>query len=202
MNNNSIVKADKKNNPQRPYQSLGQCIRTLREGEGLSITDAADRIGCGESTLQEWEAGLTLPKDSNVRKLAQIFDTTPANLLLGMSLLQKPELVTEENAEEKAVTRDLWTEIQVSGLPVSDEKPPHWLAPDSEQEIEQARGTSFTGSTSASFGISRVTGKGVTAVRIVKLAKLIELDDLEIAELLLGLGVPTETIRDVLGGWA
>ncbi|WP_062266936.1 helix-turn-helix domain-containing protein [Endozoicomonas arenosclerae] len=202
MNNNSIGKAAEKNNPPSiseeayPFRHIGHCIQTLRLGLGWSVKELADKVPCGNSTLNEWELGKTIPQHSNLIALAKALDTSPANITVGMTFLEDLKPVTEENQEELKLAENTLSEIAAT------HEYPEWHAPESEQEVEESLGSSFTGSKNASFGTSRVTGKGVVALKIIKKAQVIHLDDNEIAELLLSLGIDSSEIHSALRGWA
>ena len=191
--NNTIIDNKEKNcnrkpvEKARPFRDVGWLIKTLREGEGFSKQQLADQVPCGISTLEQWEAGDVLPQNSKVIRLAEIFDTSPQNIAMGMSCLSTCE---NETAEQAELTQQALSEIN---------PPPHWLAPDSEAEIEAARGTSYTGSDSASFSTDRMTGKGIQSLRIVKQCRVIELSPAEITELLLSVGFSVDDAAAVGG---
>jgi transcriptional regulator with XRE-family HTH domain len=60
---------------------VGERLRQLRKSRGWSQEDAAHEAGVAVKTWYRWESGKGLPYDANVKKLADIFDTTPEEIL-------------------------------------------------------------------------------------------------------------------------
>lgn len=56
---------------------LGAQLLELRKARGWSQEDAAHEIGVGVKTWRLWERAKTLPYDSNIRKLAEVFEVDP-----------------------------------------------------------------------------------------------------------------------------
>lgn len=47
----------------REQKAVGQRMRAAREGAGLSLDAAAQKIGVSKSTIQRWESGELKPRD-------------------------------------------------------------------------------------------------------------------------------------------
>lgn len=56
---------------------LGAQLLELRKARGWSQEDAAHEIGVGVKTWRLWERAKTLPYDSNIRRLAEVFEVDP-----------------------------------------------------------------------------------------------------------------------------
>ena len=55
-------------------------LRELREGNGWSIRDLAQKLGCEVSTPARWERGL-LPRRRTLERLAEIFHVNVEDLI-------------------------------------------------------------------------------------------------------------------------
>lgn len=59
---------------------LGAQLLALRKAKGWNQEDAAHEIGVGVKTWRLWERGKTLPYDSNIRRIADVFALDPDEL--------------------------------------------------------------------------------------------------------------------------
>lgn len=59
---------------------LGAQLLELRKGRGWNQDDAAHEVGVGVKTWRLWERGKTMPYDSNIRKIADVFGIDPDEL--------------------------------------------------------------------------------------------------------------------------
>ena len=176
MNNNSIDDQEKNFNPQpsgkdHPFRDIGLLIKTLREGEGYSKAKLADLVPCGSSTLEQWESGSVLPKQSNVVRLAEIFRTSPQNIVMGMSCLSTSENETPEQAE---LTNQVLSEITTLQPATDDEEPV--------------------------FNIVRTPSKGMVAIDIAQMGHYVSLDKSAIIALFISAGL-TVADAEAIGGW-
>ena len=53
---------------------MGKTIRALRQERGWTQLELAVKLGVQLSTVANWEAGRTLPRVPDLRKLAQLFN--------------------------------------------------------------------------------------------------------------------------------
>lgn len=53
--------------------SIGQKIKTLREGRGLTQQDLACYLEVKQQTIDAWERGVANPRKNNIDKLADFF---------------------------------------------------------------------------------------------------------------------------------
>ena len=60
---------------------LNQMIKKLRKGHGLTQERLAEQLGVSLMTVRRWEWGNTSPNSNMLLKLAEVFDTTPEELL-------------------------------------------------------------------------------------------------------------------------
>lgn len=60
--------------------TLGPALRAARIGAGLSHAEAAKGAGVALATLENWEAGRTEPRCSQVLRLARLFEVPPSSL--------------------------------------------------------------------------------------------------------------------------
>ena len=65
---------------------IGFKIRTLRYAEGLTLKEAAKKIGVTRQAFIYWEKGIRIPSKNNLAKLAVMLGTTP-RLLLGPEVI-------------------------------------------------------------------------------------------------------------------
>lgn len=60
---------------------IGILIKSWRTREGLSQSDAAEKIGVKQPTISAWESGSLLPDAKNIRKIAQAIGMSADDLL-------------------------------------------------------------------------------------------------------------------------
>ena len=60
---------------------LGKKIRAHREELGLTQAELADKLGLTYSSVSQWESGRATPRTPILRQLADLFDTTVADLM-------------------------------------------------------------------------------------------------------------------------
>ncbi len=59
-------------------------LRALRRDAVLTQQELADRIGVQQRMVSKWENGETMPRPSNIRKLAAIFGVEPGVVLVAL----------------------------------------------------------------------------------------------------------------------
>ena len=62
---------------------IGDRITALREADGLTQAQLAERVGVSQATVSQWEGGTRVPSGEAVVALARVFDTS-ADFLLGL----------------------------------------------------------------------------------------------------------------------
>ena len=55
-------------------------VRRWRRQEGLSVHSAASMLGVSTSSIQQYEAGATHPRDETIERMAERMGRTPENL--------------------------------------------------------------------------------------------------------------------------
>lgn len=60
---------------------LGKKIRAHRDELGLTQAELADKLGLTYSSVSQWESGRATPRTPILRQLANLFDTTVADLM-------------------------------------------------------------------------------------------------------------------------
>lgn len=55
-------------------QPLGKRLRELRAARGLSMREAAERVGVQHTTWSRWEGGQTIPTRDSLRLIAERFN--------------------------------------------------------------------------------------------------------------------------------
>lgn len=60
---------------------LGKKIRAHRDELGLTQAELADKLGLTYSSVSQWESGRATPRTPILRQLADLFDTTVADLM-------------------------------------------------------------------------------------------------------------------------
>jgi len=58
-------------------------LRELRESQGMTQEELAEKIGCHENTIRRWELGQREPKISDIQKLCEALGCTETDLLNG-----------------------------------------------------------------------------------------------------------------------
>ena len=53
---------------------IGQIIRSLRESNGLTQRELADRLGVTEKAVSSWEVGSSSPRLNKITKMSELFD--------------------------------------------------------------------------------------------------------------------------------
>jgi DNA-binding XRE family transcriptional regulator len=61
--------------------NLGKKIRAHRDELGLTQAELADKLGLTYSSVSQWESGRATPRTPILRQLADLFDTTVADLM-------------------------------------------------------------------------------------------------------------------------
>ena len=59
-------------------------LKSLRNNAGLTQEAAAEQIGVSVTSLQNWESGVNKPSMSNVRKIAEVYETGCDELAVSM----------------------------------------------------------------------------------------------------------------------
>jgi len=60
---------------------VGDNIKRIRMARGILQGDLAERIGKNQRTISNWECGKRSPSPEDVRKLAQVLDVAPAEII-------------------------------------------------------------------------------------------------------------------------
>lgn len=68
---------------------MNKKIKQLREAQGLTQKDVADRLGVYPSAVTRWESGEKRPDLVNLVKLADMFDVS-LDYLMGRTEVRKP----------------------------------------------------------------------------------------------------------------
>ncbi len=71
-------------------------LRELRRAKLLTQRELADRVGVWYQTVQGWESGERRPRPAAMRKLCEVLEVTPAELLAAL------DADAEEQAEKRA----------------------------------------------------------------------------------------------------
>ena len=61
--------------------TMNLMIKNLRKSKGITQEQLADSIGVSLMTVRRWEWGNTAPNSNMLKKLAEVLNTTPENLL-------------------------------------------------------------------------------------------------------------------------
>lgn len=76
-----IGSSDARSEKQEIKVSLGETIKRYRIECKMTQEFVAERIGVSRQAVSKWESGLSEPNTSNLIALAQLFDSTPEELL-------------------------------------------------------------------------------------------------------------------------
>lgn len=174
--NNSIIDKNQKNIKQ-PYESVGLLIFTMRESLGWNQSELAEKIDCTPGCVSSWESGRVLPQSKNVLRLADVFEMSPAEILMGMSCLDSAE---NETPEQAVLTNSVLREVMDSATVT-----PHHIVPESDQEIEDRIGT-YKGDNKPVIGLS-FDGNELATISITQHCKTIVLQPSDFPVLLIDL---------------
>ncbi len=75
---------------------IGARIKEAREAKEMTVTQAATRLGVRETTLQNWEAGITAPRANRLQMLAGVLDTSMLWLLSGSAAHEPTHLAASK----------------------------------------------------------------------------------------------------------
>jgi transcriptional regulator with XRE-family HTH domain len=65
----------------QPDVALGAWIRAARRQAGLSQVELAERLGLAQSSVSQWEKGITQPSTSHMLTLLRMFPSSVAELI-------------------------------------------------------------------------------------------------------------------------
>ena len=74
----------------QPDLVLAAWIRAARRGAGLSQAELAERLGLAQSSVSQWEKGVTQPSTRHMLTLLQMFPTAAAELIAGGTTSDAP----------------------------------------------------------------------------------------------------------------
>lgn len=86
---------------------MNERIKKLRKIKGLTQTELAERIGVSRTAIYDWERGAYMPEGANLRKLAEMLDTT-----VGYLVGETPVWARYGDIPETERTREQWDSIQ------------------------------------------------------------------------------------------
>ena len=74
----------------QPQPDLAAWIRAARRHAGLSQVELAEHLGIAQSSVSQWEKGVTLPSTRHMLGLLQRFPASVADLLTGQPIDDAP----------------------------------------------------------------------------------------------------------------
>ena len=96
-------------------------LRNLRNKVGLTQEAAAEKIGVSVTSLQNWESGINKPSMSNVKKIAEAYETGCDDLAVGMLeddsarkdvVSNFPEFLFPDSFNEEIAEKHMTRELQ------------------------------------------------------------------------------------------
>lgn len=96
----------------------GKHLKTLREKNGLTQIDVANKIGCTVKTYRSWEKGVTAPDTIFLIQLSQIYNVS-TDFILGM--------IEEKNRDNKFICEFTGLSEKAIELIKADSAPPFSL---------------------------------------------------------------------------
>lgn len=96
-------------------QDLAERLKKLREANGYSLRDLAERIGSSANTIMRWERNESAPSQEFVVKLAELYGRDPVWVTFGV---KKPSAnQNEDKTIEKISSRlELLTHTQLRAV--------------------------------------------------------------------------------------
>ena len=82
--------------------TIGKKITWLRQKNGISQEELADRLEVSRQSVSKWEQGNSTPDIDNIGKLAEFYGVSIDSLVKGEAQ-EEAENATAESEEEKAV---------------------------------------------------------------------------------------------------
>jgi transcriptional regulator with XRE-family HTH domain len=67
--------------PDTPTPTLARNLRAARHAAGLTVEDVAHELGCTASTIYRWEESRHEPPMTTLRRLAELYGVTLAELV-------------------------------------------------------------------------------------------------------------------------
>lgn len=64
-----------------PSKQFGIFMRAIRESANLSVDQGAKSIGVTKSDVESWEGSLTLPAESQIKKISEAYGIEESELL-------------------------------------------------------------------------------------------------------------------------
>jgi len=91
--------------------TIGNRIRIAREQKGLSQAELGRSVGVKAQSVQQWESGMTAPRQQRVEKIASVLGVSANWIFTGGGPQQPPEM-TEDNEYTVAINRDELTLLE------------------------------------------------------------------------------------------
>lgn len=76
-------------------QTLGQKIKAIRLGRGETLEQFGEKVGYHKSNVSRWERDVNRPVDAQLKKIAELGNTTVEELLEGKSSKARLEKLEE-----------------------------------------------------------------------------------------------------------
>ena len=96
-------------------QDLAYRLKRLREANGYSLRDLAEKIGSSANTIMRWERNESTPSQDFVMKLADIYGRDPVWMMFGV---KKPNSKKIGNSKIQTITTrlEMLTEQQLHAV--------------------------------------------------------------------------------------
>ena len=70
-------------------------LQKFRELAVLTQAELAEKVGVSATTISHWETGSKRPRASNIRKLAEVLEVTPQDILTALHETDDPQEETK-----------------------------------------------------------------------------------------------------------
>ena len=94
---------------------LGQAIKTLRQKQGLTQAQLADRCGMNAQTVSDWETGKKWPPKGTSERVCEALGV-PTSFLL-MASIEESDIPEEKRVLYRALLEPLRNELLENGEP-------------------------------------------------------------------------------------
>jgi transcriptional regulator with XRE-family HTH domain len=94
-------------------RSLAERLRVLRAQDGLTLNEASAKIGINRHTLRDLELGKREPYGPTIRKIAEAYNVSLAQLLEKPALTSKADTPSTERPEAKGPDPKEWGSVLV-----------------------------------------------------------------------------------------
>ncbi len=92
-------------------KNIADNIMMLREREGISQEEFADKLEVSRQTVYKWENGMSVPSVENIKRICEIFNCEFASFCLDKVSVQSKEQDVVVDFNDPAFYESIWFEV-------------------------------------------------------------------------------------------